>query len=142
MKPLPEIPPGPEAWKRFAAGVLAALRARTPLRSPTNEIDEKADGFMVHGRRAKVSAPERTPTFTADLDGTETVPDGGIFRVIQIFDTGLPDGTPVVVDTPGLIFPVMLVGSSVDGGTITLNYWSAYGSATMAAGTITVRPSL
>jgi len=83
-----------------------------------------------------------TQTFTATLDGTETVPDGGIFRVIQIFDTGLPDGTPVAVDTPGLVFPIMEVGSSVEGGTITINYWSAYGSATMPAGTITVRPIL
>lgn len=46
MKALPDIPPGPEPWKRFSAGVLEALRARTPLRSPTCEIDENVDGFM------------------------------------------------------------------------------------------------
>ena len=46
MKALPDIPSGPESWKRFSAGVLEALRARTPLRSPTCEIDENVDGFM------------------------------------------------------------------------------------------------
>jgi len=84
----------------------------------------------------------KTQQWTHTLAGTETVPDGGIFRVIEIFNTGLPDGTPVAVDTPGLIYPVMFVGASVAGGTITLNYWSAYGSATMPAGVITVRPIL
>jgi hypothetical protein len=92
--------------------------------------------------RWKLHIDLKTQQWTHTLAGTETVPDGGIFRVIEIFNTGLPDGTPVAVDTPGLIYPVMFVGASVAGGTITLNYWSAYGSATMPAGVITVRPIL
>ena len=144
MNALPEIPPGPAAWKLFAAGVLAALRARTPLRSPTCEIDEKADGFMARPRLPPV-APTTAPTFTHTLDGTETLLAWGAgYLTIEIEDTGLPDGTPVSVNTEGLDFPVQFAGAVVDGGTIRLYYQMAADEppVTMPAGTITVRPIL
>ena len=98
------------------------------------------------GRSAEVNFPNQGAgalTFTITTDGTETVPNGGFYRTFQILNTGLPDGTPVAVDYELQGYPLMLAGSNVIGGTITLDYWHAEGNVTppftMGAGTITVR---
>ncbi len=87
-----------------------------------------------------------TNTYTYTLDGTETVPNGGFYRTLEIQNTGLPDGTPVAVDYSLQGYPVMFVGASVNGGTIFLDFWHAEGNVippfTMGAGVITVRPIL
>jgi hypothetical protein len=96
-------------------------------------------------RSAEVNFPNQSggATFTITTDGTETVPDSGFFLTFQIFNTGLPTGTPLAVDFSGEGYPLMLAGSNVVSGTITLNYWHAEGNVlppyTLPVGTITVR---
>jgi hypothetical protein len=93
-------------------------------------------------RSAEVNFPNQGGgsgvTATITLDGSETVPDGGIFKTFSVA-LDVPDGTPVAVDTGGQIWPITFVGSYVTGGIAYLHFWSEYGSANFTAGTITVR---
>jgi hypothetical protein len=85
------------------------------------------------------------PTFTYPLTGTETLPDFGTgYLTIEIEDTGLPDGTPVAVDTYNLDYPIQFCGSVVSGGTIRIYYQMAVDEPPidMPVGIITVRPIL
>ena len=115
MNALPEIPPGPASWRRFAADLLAALKARTPLRSPTNEIDEKGDGFMVHGRAAKVSPQLISPLFSTTWS-VSVGPQN--YAVLSLPTPGVADHTPLAIDhgsghATQLIFTQQFVASEI-----------------------------
>jgi hypothetical protein len=121
MKPLPEIPPGPEAWKRFASGVLAALRARTPLRSPTAEIDEKNDGFFV---LPKIPAARRLVSPLFFVTANTTVSPLG-YATITIPAPGVADHTPIAIET-GSATPseVIFTQQYVSGENITVRVYN------------------
>ena len=79
----------------------------------------------------------RLVTATITLDGSETVPNGGIFKTFSVA-LDVPNGTPLMVDTGVQIWPITFVGSYTTGGQAYLNFWSEYGSANFTAGTITI----
>lgn len=104
-------------------------------------VQASLTGFHIRANTRR----QPTPTFTHTLDGTETLPNWGAgYLTIEIEDTGLPDKTPVAVDTAGLDFPVQFAGAVVSGGIIRLYYQMAADEppVNMPAGTITVRPVL
>jgi hypothetical protein len=107
-----------------------------------NGISVNGNVFSGQRKEAVPTPPPVTNTYTYTTDGTETVPNGGIYRTLEIHNTGLPDRTPVSVDCGEQVFPIQLVLSRVSDGTIYMDFWSVYGSATMTAGTITVRAIL
>lgn len=74
---------------------------------------------------------------TITLDGSEVVPDGGIFKTFSVA-IDVPNGTPLMVDTGGQIWPITFVGSYTTGGMAYLHFWSEYGSTNFTAGTITI----
>jgi len=88
----------------------------------------------------------KTQQWTYPLTGTETLPNFGTgYLTIEIEDTGLPDGTPVAVDTYNLDYPIQFCGARVqDGGTIRIYYQMAVDEPpiNMPVGVITVRPIL
>ena len=93
MKALPDIPSGPESWKRFSAGVLEALRARTPLRSSTCEIDENVDGFMPLPRLPsnQIISPIFATTWSVTV-GPQS------YEVLLLPTPGVADHTPIAID--------------------------------------------
>jgi hypothetical protein len=114
MNALPDIPPGPVAWKQFAAGVLAALRARTPLRSPSCEIDEKADGFMPLPR-APINRQLISPLFSTTWS-VSVGPQN--YAVLSLPTPGVADHTPLAIDhgsghATQLIFTQQFVASEI-----------------------------
>jgi hypothetical protein len=93
------------------------------------------------GQQAPQAMPNvmglRLVTATITLDGSETVPDGGIFKTFSVA-LDVPNGTPLMVDTGFQVWPITFVGSYTTGGQAYLNFWSEYGSANFTAGTITI----
>lgn len=125
------------------------LTSRIAVVEHWQDTAQGKDGISVNGNvfsgQRKEAAPPPPPvtnTYTYTTDGTETVPNGGFYRTLEIQNTGLPDGTPVAVDCGEQVFPIQLALCHVSDGTIYMDFWSVYGSATMTAGTITVRAIL
>jgi len=141
-QPPPEIKRGPKILRAWLNQLRAFAVQTRPLESELCDLEEKLDGTQILPRPR---ATDTAPTFTHTLAGTETLLAWGAgYLTIEIEDTGLPDGTPVAVNTEGLDFPVQFAGPVVDGGTIRLYYQMAADEppVTMPAGTITVRPIL
>jgi hypothetical protein len=93
------------------------------------------------GRSAEVNFPNQgagLPSVDITIAGTETIPDGGLWREITAsFD--VPDRTPVAVDMGEQAYPITFVGSKVESGQVYLRFYTATGgSATMTSGTIRV----
>jgi hypothetical protein len=47
MIDLPEVPPGPAAWKEFMELVVEAIAARTPIATETCDVNETTTGFEI-----------------------------------------------------------------------------------------------
>ena len=47
MLDLPEVPPGPVAWKEFMELILEAVEARTPIATETCDVNETMSGFEI-----------------------------------------------------------------------------------------------
>ena len=47
MIDLPEVPPGPVAWKDFMELILEAVQARTPIATENCDVNETMDGFEI-----------------------------------------------------------------------------------------------
>jgi hypothetical protein len=47
MIDLPEVPPGPVAWKDFMELVVEAIEARTPIATETCDVNETTTGFEI-----------------------------------------------------------------------------------------------
>lgn len=137
MNALPEIPPGPGAWKRFAEGLLAALRARTPLRSPTCEIDEKPDGFMPLPRiptARQLISPLFATTWSVTV-GPQS------YAVLTIPAPGVADHTPLALDTGSGHDPQIIFSQHyVSGELVTIRAFNPHASNTYTLnGLVSVR---
>lgn len=47
MLDLPEVPPGPVAWKEFMQLILEAVEARTPIATENCDVNETNNGFEI-----------------------------------------------------------------------------------------------
>lgn len=78
----------------------------------------------------------RLVTATITVNGTESVPSGGLYRTFTVA-LAVPNGTPLMVDTGAQPWPIQFVGSYVNGGTAFIQFWSDI-PTTCSAGTITI----